>query len=87
MKETIEQASESFYPLQTTDLICSPKLVRDAFIAGATWQLSQPNPHRIYITQVIELEELYYLGKITRSRMVEILNEISSGKHKERIEI
>jgi hypothetical protein len=32
--ETLEEAAKRFYPPTTTDLICSPKLVRDAFIAG-----------------------------------------------------
>jgi hypothetical protein len=32
--ETLKEAAERFYPPTTTDLICSPKLVRDAFIAG-----------------------------------------------------
>lgn len=40
-KETLEEAAEKFYPPKTTDLICSPKLVRDAFIAGAKWQQEQ----------------------------------------------
>jgi hypothetical protein len=87
MTETIEQAAEMFYPLQTTDLICSPKLVRDAFKAGANWQLSQPNPHRIKVAHLFELDDMYNSGKITHSRMVEILNEIAEGKHKERIEL
>lgn len=83
MTETIEQAMDkNGYHDQTSDA-----LWREGVKFGAKWQSSQPNPHRIYITQVIELEELYYLGKITRSRMVEILNEIAAGKHKERIEI
>ena len=34
----MEEASKEFYPPTTTDLICSPKLVRDAFIAGAKFQ-------------------------------------------------
>ena len=37
-QETLEEAAEKFYPPKTTDLICSPKLVRDGFIAGAKWQ-------------------------------------------------
>ena len=37
-QETLEEAAKEFYPPTTTDLICSPKLVRDAFIAGAKWQ-------------------------------------------------
>ena len=40
-KETLEEAAEKFYPPKTTDLICSPKLVRDSFIAGAKWQQEQ----------------------------------------------
>ena len=37
-QETLEETAEKFYPPKTTDLICSPKLVRDAFVAGAKWQ-------------------------------------------------
>jgi len=37
-QETLEEAAKEFYPPTTTDLICSPKLVRDAFKAGAKWQ-------------------------------------------------
>jgi hypothetical protein len=33
-QETLEEAAKEFYPPTTTDLICSPKLVRDAFVAG-----------------------------------------------------
>ena len=33
-KEEIEQLSKEFYPLLTTDLICSPKLVRDGYVKG-----------------------------------------------------
>ena len=40
-KEIIEEAAERFYPPKTTDLICSPKLVRDSFIAGAKWKQEQ----------------------------------------------
>jgi hypothetical protein len=81
MTETIEQAAVKYKSLKLPDDLF------DGFVAGATWQRSQPNPHRIYITQVIDLKELHYLGKITYWRMVEILNEIAEGKHKERIEI
>ena len=37
-QETLEEAAQKFYPPTTTDFICSPKLVRDGFIAGAKWQ-------------------------------------------------
>ena len=37
-QEILEKAAEKFYPPKTTDLICSPKLVRDSFMAGAKWQ-------------------------------------------------
>ena len=40
-QETLEESAERFYPPKTTDLICSPKLVRDAFKAGAKWQQEQ----------------------------------------------
>ena len=40
-QETVKEAAEKFYPPKTTDLICSPKLVRDSFIAGAKWQQKQ----------------------------------------------
>ena len=40
-QETLEEAAEKFYPPKTTDLICSPKLVRDSFIEGAKWQQQQ----------------------------------------------
>lgn len=40
-QEILEEAAEKFYPPKTTDLICSPKLVRDSFIAGAKWQQEQ----------------------------------------------
>ena len=40
-QETLEEAAERFYPPKTSDLICSPKLVRDAFNAGAKWQQEQ----------------------------------------------
>jgi hypothetical protein len=35
----------------------------------------------------MEIQTLYDRNKISYSRMVEILNEIAAGKHKERIEI
>ena len=41
MKTELEEAAEKFYPPKTTDLICSPKLVRDSFIEGAKWQQEQ----------------------------------------------
>ena len=37
-QETLEEAAQKFYPPTTTDFICSPKLVRDGFIAGVKWQ-------------------------------------------------
>lgn len=50
-QETVKEAAERFYPPKTTDLICSPKLVRDSFIAGAKWQqekmYSEEEVHKI----------------------------------------
>lgn len=44
-------------------------------------------PHPIRQQHLIELEALYAESKITHSRMVEILNEIAAGQHKNGIEI
>jgi hypothetical protein len=57
------------------------------FKAGQLYQSSQPNPHRITDWQVSKLCRMYENGTVKLSRMVEILNEIAEGKHKERIEI
>jgi hypothetical protein len=75
--ETIEQAAERHR-------LGDPY---NNFIRGATWQSSQPNPHRIKVAHVHKLLMMYDASQITFSRMVEILNEIAAGKHKERIEL
>jgi hypothetical protein len=54
---------------------------------GALWQASQPNPNRIRVWHTRELEQMLHNEQISYSRMVEILNEIAAGKHKEKIEI
>ena len=61
-KEIIEEAAEKFYPPKTTDLICSPKLVRDSFIAGAKWQQEQNK--KLYSEEdMIEFADFYYQYK------------------------
>jgi hypothetical protein len=35
----------------------------------------------------MELNDMYFTEQISHNRMVEILNDIAEGKHKERIEI
>jgi hypothetical protein len=89
MTETIEQAAERYAQkkgdIPTTEL--EDAIFKQGFKDGATWQSSQPNPHRIKVAHLFELDDMYNSGKITHSRMVEILNEIAAGKHKERIEI
>ena len=83
MTETIEQAAERY----ADDIGNKNGTARFDFIRGATWQSSQPNPHRITVENIVDIMALWYANKITHSRMVEILNEIAAGKHKERIEI
>jgi hypothetical protein len=85
--ETIEQAKDRKYPLNKLEHLQLNTAIRTGFDEGATWQASQPNPHRIKVSHLFELDDMYNSGKITHSRMVEILNEIAAGKHKERIEI
>jgi hypothetical protein len=46
-KEEIEQLADNFYPLVTTDLICSPKLVRDGYFKGYT-QCQEDNADKKY---------------------------------------
>jgi hypothetical protein len=92
MTETIEQAAERHYQ-EHIDQSNIPREhyereIQDLMVCFADyWQASQPNPHRINEWQLVQLNELYLTAKITHSRMVEILNEIAAGKHKERIEI
>ena len=58
-QETLEEAAEKFYPPKTTDLICSPKLVRDSFIAGAKWQKEQ-NKNLYSEQEVLEIIDLLF---------------------------
>jgi hypothetical protein len=60
--ETLEEAAKRFYPPTTTDLICSPKLVRDAFIAGgnhmAERMYSEEEVKQILETTLIEYSDI-----------------------------
>ena len=68
-KETLEEAAENFYPPITTDLICSPKLVRDAFIAGAKWQAE-----RMYSEEEV-IEQLNHLIMMPSSKLDKFTND------------
>lgn len=59
----------------------------DVLYFGAKWQAKQSKPHRITESQLVDVMDLWQLNKISHNRMVEILNEIAAGKHKEGIEI
>ena len=63
--ETLEEAAERFYPPTTTDLICSPKLVRDAFIAGANYMAKNMPIHILDVenTKVSIQEEVVIVEK------------------------
>ncbi len=90
MTETIEQAAENNKDLAYWEANAEEDYAKTPISVLrylSELESSQPNPHRIFLAHVIELEDLYNSGKITRSRMVEILNEIAAGKHKERIEL
>jgi hypothetical protein len=84
--ETIEQAAER-YAKEYFESYAFPEVIITVFKDGAFHQLSQPNPHRITQAHVRQAYDLFFSEIITHSRMVEILNEIAEGKHKERIEI
>ena len=65
--ETIEEAAKNFYPVETNDLICSPKLVRDAFLAGALWQQKQMYSKQ----QVLELMKQSFEAGFKKADIVE----------------
>lgn len=79
--EKLKQAADVFY---NESRLRNPK---SFFIEGAKWQYKQSVPHPIRQHHLIELEALYAESKITHSRMVEILNEIAAGQHKNGIEL
>jgi hypothetical protein len=92
MTETIEQAAERYYQ-EHIDQSNIPREhyereIQYLMVCFADyWQSSQPNQHRIVGWHVVKLIRMYEKGTVKLSRMVEILNEIAAGKHKERIEI
>jgi hypothetical protein len=86
MTETIEQAAERYAKNKSSSDVFRQAHIED-FKAGWNARDSQPNPHRITLDQFLQVEFLKDTGNITQVRMVEILNEIAAGKHKERIEI
>jgi hypothetical protein len=92
MTETIEQAAERYYQ-EHIDQSNIPREhyereIQDLMVCFADyWQSSQTNQHRITVVHVGYLLSLVDKNEITTYRMVEILNEIAAGKHKERIEI
>ena len=59
-QETLEKAAEKFYPPKTTDLICSPKLVRDSFIAGAKWQQEKSYSEEESIQKIIDYVDFQF---------------------------
>ena len=68
-QSTLEEAAKEFYPPTTTDLICSPKLVRDAFIAGAKWQAE-----RMYSEE--DMSKSFFQGWVTRERFDDQIPDI-----------
>jgi hypothetical protein len=86
MTETIEQAAQR-YAKEYFECYAFPEVIKTVFKDGAFHQSSQPNPHRITVVHVGYLLSLVDRNEITTYRMVEILNEIAEGKHKEKIDI
>jgi hypothetical protein len=90
MTETIEQAAENNKDLAywranaEEDYLTTPISVL-RYISEL--ESSKPNPNRVKAWQVDNLLIMLRKDQIAYPRMVEILNEIAAGKHKERIEI
>jgi hypothetical protein len=59
-QETVEEAAERFYPPTTTDLICSPKLVRDAFIAGGNHMAERMYNEEESIQKIIDYVDFQF---------------------------
>lgn len=59
-KEEIEQLAEDFYPLITTDLICSPKLVRAAYVKGYTQCQEEADTLKVTRFEVIDTNGRVY---------------------------
>jgi hypothetical protein len=85
--ETIEQAAITAAKMSEHLEAKEQAMFIAGFIECIKHQSSQPNSHRINASRLMQLRLLYNSQKITYIRMVEILNEIAAGKHKERIEI
>jgi len=83
-QETLEEAAEKWCEKHGCGY---GGIISIAFETGAKWQSSQQNPNRIRTWHLRKLEWLLRDEEISYSRMVEILNEIAAGKHKEKIEI
>ncbi len=50
-------------------------------------ELEKTKPNIITESQVVDVMDLWQMNEISYDRMVEILNEIAAGKHKNGIEI
>jgi hypothetical protein len=86
MTEEQKKALQEFIDTRPYYGTCTTEY-KEGIEEGATWQSSQPNPHRIRTWHLRKLEWMLRDEQISYSRMVEILNEIAAGKHKERIEL
>jgi hypothetical protein len=80
-QETLEEAAKKFYPPTTTDLICSPKLVRDAFIAGG-----KHTAERMYseddLQTAFQLGRTYEYSNHESTNQLEIVQYLNSLKSK-----
>jgi hypothetical protein len=90
MTETIEQAAESnkdlaYWRANAEEDYAKTPISVLRYISEL--ESSQPNPHSITVENIVDIMALWYANKITHSRMIEILNEIAAGMHKERIEL
>lgn len=74
-KEEIEQLSKEFYPLLTTDLICSPKLVREGYIKGYT-QCQEDMADKKYTKEdVLKAGEIGEINHHDYKHIVSLLDE------------
>lgn len=78
--QSIEERAKKFYPPQTTDFICSPKLVRDAYIKGATEQdlISKVRLKEMLYNKISQIYLLNEVNMVRESDIDEIFNFITN---------
>lgn len=77
MNKELELEAEKFYPIKTDDLICSPKLVRHAYIVGATSKYVEKQKLEFAIKQLKECQKQSSLPELFYNKIKELEQKLS----------